>query len=151
MAQSIRDLVELRFRQALEVGQDLGARVLRTAGGEPADDLANGPVGELNVIIEGEAASVRSGIDFPTLIVAFEKITRGHAVGENLVLDPFSGLKVEVIRPAAGLLKPVEGGANPSVLFAGVLEYLQGGEPLHRLFRFDQIRPNLFWGCLNID
>ena len=112
-AQSIWDLTDLRFCQALEIGQDLGACILSAASGVPADDLANGSIRELYVVIESEAASIRDGLDFPTLIVALEGITRCHAVSENLVLDPFSRLKVEVICPAAGLFKPVEGGANP--------------------------------------
>ena len=85
----------LRFSQALEVGQDLSACFLGTAGSEPADDLADGSIGKLDVVIESEPASIRGGIDLPALIVALEEVALRHAVGENFVLDPLSRLKVE--------------------------------------------------------
>ena len=59
------------------------------------------------MIIESKPTAIRSGIDLPALIIALE-ITLGHAVAENLVLDPFGRLKPEVELAAAGLLIPIE-------------------------------------------
>ena len=64
----------LCLREAFELRQNLLARCPGIRSGEPTDDLADGPVGELDVIVETEPTAIWRRLDFPPLIVALEEV-----------------------------------------------------------------------------
>ena len=84
------------FSQPLEVRQDPDPGLPRIPRGEPADDLPDRTIGELDVVVKSESAAGRRGLDLPTLIVALE-VPRRHAVSKDFILHPFCGLEMEPI------------------------------------------------------